>query len=309
MKLSIVSPVYRAEKIVPVLVEGIANAASKVTMDYEIILVDDGSPDGSWKAIEAVCEVNGHVTGVKLSRNFGQHPAIFAGLEQASGDWVVVMDCDMQDDPKAIEPLYKLAEQGGCDKVLVKRYIREDGRLKMMFSSLFYRVYSYLTNTRTDGSVANYGIYSRKVIDAVLQLKDKNKAFPLMVNWVGFEAKQIEVKHQRRYEGESTYNWRKLFALATDIAFSFSQKPILLTVRIGILTSLISFIYGAVVLFQYVSGDIEVLGYTSLIVSIWFLSGLIIFCLGIVGSYVARIFEGVKDRPVFIISKLRGKTK
>ena len=309
MKLSIVSPVYRAEKIVPVLVEGIANAASKVTMDYEIILVDDGSPDGSWKAIEGVCEVNGHVTGVKLSRNFGQHPAIFAGLEQASGDWVVVMDCDMQDDPKAIEPLYKLAEQGGCDKVLVKRYIREDGRLKMMFSSLFYRVYSYLTNTKTDGSVANYGIYSRKVIDAVLQLKDKNKAFPLMVNWVGFEAKQIEVKHQRRYEGESTYNWRKLFALATDIAFSFSQKPILLTVRIGILTSLIAFIYGAVVLFQYVSGDIEVLGYTSLIVSIWFLSGLIIFCLGIVGSYVARIFEGVKDRPVFIISKLRGKTK
>jgi glycosyltransferase involved in cell wall biosynthesis len=266
-------------------------------------LVEDGSPDGSWEAVKKMQLEYPELIGLKLSRNFGQHAAIFAGLKEAKGEWVVVMDCDLQDDPLAIPALLKKAKEEKVDKVLVRREIREDSFFKRLFSKIFYRIYGYLTNTKVDSAVANFGLYHRKVITAVLQLQDKQKAFPLMVNWVGFKAAYLNVKHKARFEGKSSYNWTKLIQLATDIALSFSQKPILLTVRVGMVISILSMLYGLFTLFQYFTGAITVLGYTSLIVSIWFLSGLIIFFLGMLGMYVARIFEGVKDRPVSIIAE------
>jgi len=303
MDLSVVSPVYYGEFLVSELVKRIEQTCSILGVQYEIILVEDGSPDKSWEAITTAVNSSKHVVGVKLSRNFGQHAAIFCGLAQSKGKYTVVMDCDLQDRPEEIARLFAEIKIGHTDLILARRMIRQHSLLKRLTSSFFYFVYSYLTGTKTDGTVGNFGIYNRKVIDAVLKLGDKRKAFPLMVNWVGFKTGKIDVSHGERYAGKSTYNWRKLINLALDIALSFSEKPMKLMMKMGLLIFSTTLILAAIMLWKFINGSIGVPGYTSIILSIWLFCGLIIFCLGLSGLYIARIFEGVKDRPAYIVDK------
>ena len=300
MFISIVSPVYKAEKLVELLVSRVTEAVSLITSEYEIILVEDGSPDKSWEAIQEVCKKHSHVRGVKLSRNFGQHYAITAGLQEANGEWIVVMDCDLQDRPEEIPRLYQKAIEG-FDLVFARRKFRKDGPLKKLSSKLFYSAFSYLTETKQDAAVANFGIYHRKVIKAILSLGDVIRYFPTMSQWVGFEKGYLDVTHAEREEGKSSYSWKKLFKLAFNTVIAFSDKPLRLTISLGILISLISFVIGGFYLVKYFLGEVEVLGYTSLIVSIWFLSGVIIIVLGIIGVYLGKNFEQSKNRPPFIV--------
>ena len=237
MYLSIVSPVYRAEEIVEQLVSEIHQAVSQITDSYEIVLVEDGSPDRSWEAIQRVCKHDIKVKGVKLSRNFGQHAAITAGLETAKGEWVVVMDCDLQDRPDEIPRLLGKAKEG-YELVFAQRQVRQDGFFKKLSSQLFYKVFSYLTDTIQDSSVANFGIYHRKVVDAVISLGDTIRFFPTMTQWVGFQRAYLAVKHDERASGISSYSWNKLIELAFNNIISFSDKPLRLTVRLGLLMSL-----------------------------------------------------------------------
>lgn len=303
IKISIVSPVYRAKKIIPLLVNRIENSVSKITADYEIILVEDGSPDNSWQAIENVARNNSKIKGIKLSRNFGQHPAIMAGLSEAKGEWIVVMDCDLQDQPEEIEKLYNRALQG-FDIVLAKRKNRKDGFLKKMTSKLFSITYSYLTETKFDGTIANFGIYNKKVIVEVLKMNDYIKSFPLFVNWVGYKSTSVEVEHAERLESKSSYTFSKLLSLAFNTIISFSNKPLKIFVKFGMFMSAISFIVGLITIYKYYNGEISVLGYSSLMVSIWFLSGVIITTIGIVGIYIGKIFDQSKGRNSFIIDKI-----
>mgnify|MGYP001241875498 CR=1 FL=1 len=305
MKISIVSPVYRAEKIIPQLVQRIEQAIRPITQDFEIILIDDHSPDKSWEAIVQVAKINSHVKGLRLSRNFGQHYAISAGLDHVSGDWIVVMDCDLQDRPEEIPALYAKA-MTGYHVVLARRYERKDGFFKRAFSYLFYKTLAYLTGFKQDASVANFGIYHQKVIRAVCSMRESIRYFPTMVNWVGFRTAKINVQHSQREEGKSGYNFKKLMNLAMDIILAYSDKPIRLLVKLGMLVSLISILIAIKVLIQWLGGEISVPGYTSIIISLWFLSGLIISTLGLVGLYVGKTFQGVKNRPIYIISETTG---
>ncbi|MDU1889950.1 MAG: glycosyltransferase family 2 protein [Dysgonomonas sp.] len=301
MKISIVSPVYRAERIIPTLVERIEKSVSKITSDYEIILVEDCGPDNSWAVIEQIAANNKKVIGIKLSRNFGQHYAITAGLDHVSGDWVVVMDCDLQDQPEEIEKLYKKALEG-YDIVYAERHDRQDTFIKKITSSLFYKVLSYLTGAKQDRTIANFGIYNRKVIDAVNSMRESIRSFPTMIKWVGFKNTKVPVEHSSRYEGKTSYNYKKLFNLALSIILAYSDKPLRLAVKTGVFISFLSILAALYTLILWLLGEIAVMGYTSLIISIWFLSGIIIITLGIVGLYVGRTFEGVKNRPIYIIS-------
>ena len=300
MKLSIVSPVYLGEKLVKELVRRITNSVSSLCDDYEIILVEDGSPDNSWEEIEAICKVDNKIKGIKLSRNFGQHYAITAGLEAATGDWIVVMDCDLQDKPEEIQRLLNKANEG-YDIVFAKRKVRQDNFFKKASSKLFYRLFGYLTNSEQDPSIANFGIYQKKVISSILSMKDHVRYFPTMVQWVGFSSTKIYVEHGIREEGRSSYSLGKLIRLAVDNIISFSDKPLRLMINIGFTISFISFSIGIFYLYKYLVGDITVLGFSSLIISVWFLSGLIILILGILGIYLGKTFDKVKDRPTFII--------
>lgn len=300
--LSIVSPVYMAEDIVDELVRRIREVAEGLNEPYEIILVFDCSPDDSWTKIEANCQQYPEVKGVKLSRNFGQHPAITAGLSVAKGEWVVVMDCDLQDQPEEIPRLLAKAEEG-FDLVFAQREIRQDKRWKRLVSRYFYQVLGYLTNTDQDPSIANFGVYNRKVVKAILAMKDYIKYFPTMVKWVGFHRSKIPVEHAARFSGETSYSFSRLVRLALDIMLSFSDRPLRLTVRLGVLISAGAFLGAIVNLIRALIGDITVLGYSSLIISLWFLIGIVITILGMLGLYIGRIFDQVKERPVFIIDK------
>ena len=276
--LSIVSPVYQAEGIVDQLVSRIKASVTDITPHFEIILVEDGSRDNSWAKIIDCCRQDSRVKGIKLSRNFGQHYAITAGLEHTTGEWIVVMDCDLQDRPEEIINLYNKAKEG-YDIVFAKRENREDSRLKKFFSTVFYKALAYLTNTKQDSGIANFGIYHRKTILAVCQMGDSLRNFSTMIKWVGFQSTKINTIHGKREIGKTTYSFSKALKLAIDTMLSFSDKPLKLTVQIGLTMSFVSFLTGMVYLIQFMTGKILVLGFTSLILSVWFLSGLIIFVL------------------------------
>lgn len=302
LKISVVSPVYQAAPIVPRLVSEVSSALRDLTDSFEIILVDDRSRDESWNAIKHECNQSPHVRGIRLSRNFGQHSAITAGLGLAKGDWIVVMDCDLQDRPDQIPTLYRKALEG-YDIVFARRYVRRDSRLKRLYSRAFYSVFSYLTETSQDATIANFGIYHRKVIDSVLDMNDHIRYFPAMVQWVGFRSTRVDVEHASRAQGESTYDLRKLLRLAVNSIISFSDKPLRLAAQGGLILSIASFMIGLFYLVGYLLGVIKVAGYASLIVSIWLTAGINIFVLGLVGIYVGKAFEKVKGRPIYIIDE------
>lgn len=300
--ISIVSPVYRAEKILDQLVAELVTVLQQLDCTYEIVLVDDRSPDNSWEVMQELSRQNPNVKSIRLSRNFGQHPAIMAGLTFAKGEWVVVMDCDLQDQPKEILSLYAKAVEG-FDIVLARRIHRQDGFFKRLSSKLFSIAYSYLTESKFDSTIANFGIFNTKVIASVLTMQDYIKSFPLFVNWVGFTSTAISVEHAPRASGTSTYTLSKLLSLAFNTIISFSNKPLKLFVKLGLLISMFSFLVGLYTIYRYFNGEISVMGYSSLLVSIWFFSGIIITIIGIVGIYIGKIFDQAKDRPSFIIDK------
>ena len=302
MKLSIISPVYKCESCIEDLIDRLTISIQSFTMDYEIIFVNDASPDQSWDRLVEIAAIKPAVKLIDLSRNFGQHAAITAGLSEASGEWMVVMDCDLQDLPEEIPNLFQKAQEG-YDFVLAERVSRNDTFYKRMTSKTFYAVLSYLTGTKQDTSVANFGIYHRQVINEVLKMGDQIKFFPLMVKWVGFKGTKLPVKHANRADGSSSYSLLKLLRLSSDVILSFSDKPLKILVKVGFLISVLALIYGIYTLYSFLIGKIIVQGYASLIISVWFLSGLIISMLGLVGLYVGKSFDKVKERQVYIIKE------
>lgn len=300
--ISFVSPVYKAENFLDKLVDEIQKVMLLINQPYEIILVDDRSQDQSWEIMKKLSLEFPEVKSVRLSRNFGQHPAIMAGLTQVKGEWIVVMDCDLQDQPKEVLKLYNKAMEG-FDVVLAKRKNRKDGFFKKMSSSVFSTVYGFFTDTNYDNEVANFGIYHSKVIHSILEISDCIKFFPLFVKFVGFNTTSIIVEHSLREGSSSSYSYAKLVSLAFNSIISFSNKPLKLFVKFGLIISVLSFLLGIYDLYLAITNQIAVLGYSSIIVSIWFLSGVIITTIGVTGIYVGKIFDQTKDRPTFIIDE------
>jgi len=298
--LSIISPVYACEKRLSELYCRLNSTIEKITKRYEIIFINDASPDGSWETIVDLAKKDPRIKGLNLSRNFGQHNAITAGLDHCTGDWVVIMDCDLQDQPEEIEKLYCKAQEG-YQIVYAQRINRNDNLLKRILSKSFYLLLGYLTNTKQDPTIANYGIYSRKVIDSILAMKDYHRYFPTMVKWVGFKNTKIAINHAERALGKSSYSIKKRIRLAIDVIISFSDKLLMIFIKIGMIITALSFLAAIYVLILFLNHKIQVIGYTSLIISIWFLSGLNILVLGIVGLYVGKAFDKAKGRPQYLI--------
>lgn len=300
--ISIVSPIYRGESMLLELVSRIIENVKTITEEYEIILVNDASPDNSWNVIKQVTAIDKKVKGINLSRNYGQHYAITAGLQYATGEWIVVMDCDLQDRPEEIPQLYAKAQEG-YDIVFAQRVHRSDNWFKRMSSLCFYKIFSYLTDTKQDSTIANFGIYHSKVIDAILAMGDKVRYFPTQVQWVGFNKYYLPVQHDTRKEGKSSYSIKKLFHLAFDTIVSFSDKPLRLMVKFGCCITLLALIIGIVYFIKYLCGGIAVMGYTSLIISLWLIGGVLMSLIGVVGIYLGKSYEQTKNRPLYIVDK------
>ncbi len=300
--IAVVMPVYQAESFLKNLYSRLVNSLECLTPDFEIVMVEDGGGDNSWSVIEGLARSDKRVKGIKLSRNFGQHQAITAGLDLVSADWVVVMDCDLQDQPEEITKMYSQAQKG-YDIVRARRIIRHDSILRRASSKTFYALLGYLTETKQDPTMSNFGIYSKKAIDAVRKMPDNVRYFPVMIQWAGFRSSAIEIAHAKRDSGLSSYTLKKLMRLAFNVIISFSEKPLRLVIKLGFTMASLSFLSALYLFFRAVLIKQTVLGWSSLIVSIWFLSGLIIFFLGIVGTYVGKAFEQTKKRPLYIIDK------
>lgn len=301
--ISVVSPVYRAENIIEELVFQVKEKLLSITENFEIILVNDSSPDNSWTKITIECEKDIRIKGIDLSRNFGQHYAISAGLKYAKGEWIVVMDCDLQDRPDEIPRLYKKAIEG-WEIVQAKRTNRKDHFTKRLSSNLFHRVFSFLSGIDSDHSIANFGIYHFKVIHEYNKMIEVARSFPSLISQLGFNKTTVDVIHSERFEGQTTYSFSKLINLSLDVILSNSNKPLKLTVKLGFFISLLSFLLASYNIFANLAGMIKVEGFTSTIFSIWFVGGLILLVLGVIGLYVGKIFEQVKARQLYIVKEI-----
>jgi len=302
IKFSIVIPVYGCSSCLIELEKRLTLTLNKINSDFEIILINDGSHDNAWQTIKKLSADNNKVRGMDLSRNFGQHNAIRAGLDMVRGEWIIVMDCDLQDQPEEIERLYKKAMEG-FDVVFGKREDRKDKFIKKFNSKIFYLVLNYLTDFKFDNSIANFGIYHRDVIENVKKFRENLFFLPLSVMWVGFKQTSINVQHDARYDGKTAYNFKKLIFLAFNVIFAFSNKPLYLILKLGLYISALSFIYAIYVVIKAFTMTIPVVGWSSLMASLFFLAGVIIFVLGLIGLYIGKIFNETKSRPPYIIKE------
>jgi dolichol-phosphate mannosyltransferase len=300
--LSVVSPVYQAAEIVPELVTRLHDACAQITEKYEIILVDDGSQDSSWEQIEACCQADHRVVGVKLSRNFGQHQAITAGLEVSKGDFVAVMDCDLQDDPAYLPQLYAAAQEG-YSIVYTRKTSRKHKAGKNLWARFFFFLFNLLSDySKADEKVGAYSLLTRQVVAAFLRIKDTHRHYLLVLKLLGFSSTYLDIEHAERYAGKSSYTFRKMIRHAMDGITSQSVKLLHLAVGIGFFLFIVSILAILFLIYKKIYIGAEI-GWTSLMVTIIFSTGLIMMAIGILGLYLGKVFEQVKGRPLYIIEK------
>ena len=282
------------------LVARISKVIAPLTSDYEIILVNDCSPDASWEEITVLCARDTKVKGINLAHNFGQPYAITAGLSYAQGDYIAVIDCDLQNKPEDLPALFLKAMEG-YDIVSARRVHRDDTFLKRMSSAVFHRVYDFLSGFSTDKAVAEFGVYSKRIVKVYCSIPEYSRSFVELIHTLGFRKTGVDVLHDHRLEGKSSYNLSRLLRLSFNAIVSNSNRPLHLAVTLGFVMSLFSFLMAVYNIFAKFAGWNEVVGYTTTVFSIWFVGGLLLFMMGILGLYIGKIFDQVKGRPVFIV--------
>lgn len=300
---SIVCPVFNEKECLEELTNRIA--AVFHNKNYEIILVDDGSEDGSWAEIQRLRATNLNIKGLRFSRNFGHHIALSAGLDWASGDWIIVMDSDLQDLPESIPSLLSKAEEG-FDVVVAKRTAKQHGLIKKTCSYFFSKFLTWASGIEFDSSVGVFRVFNQKVAHAIRGMKEESCFFTAMADWVGFKRSTVEVQHGPRFSGETKYSFYKQFSLAMRAILSFSEKPLQIIALGGAFISVVGLLYAVVIVCRAMLGSISVVGYASLMSTLLVVSGLTIATIGVVGLYVGRIFTQVKSRPLYILTSAEG---
>lgn len=303
MDISVVIPVYGCRAALPELHRRLVESLSSIVSDFEIILVNDNCPQNSWKVIEELCALDYRVKGVRLSRNFGQIRAITAGLDLCKGDWIVVMDCDLQDRPESIPELYRKALEG-FDVVFARRVVRKDTGITKALSRAFYKVYDYFTDGNYDASICNFSISKRIVIENYCKMRETNRAYTMFIKWLGFTQTAIDLEGDERFEGESSYSFKKKMNMAFELITAQSTKPLRFSVTLGFAISALSFVYILFLVIQHFVNPSIAVGWTSMIASVFLMGGLILAAVGVVGLYVGNIFNEVKHRPLYVVAEV-----
>ncbi len=283
--ISVVSPVYNEQACLPELIEQLAIVLEGISSSYEILLVDDGSRDDSWRLIQEFSRGDRRVKGFRFSRNFGHHIAIAAGLDYADGEWVVVMDSDLQDSPQAIPSLLAEARKG-FDVVVARRRHKAHGFIKATLSRAFHAALSYLMGAPSDPSEGVFRVIHRGAVRAMRRTREHSRFFLALADWVGFRKGNLEVEHGARFAGETKYPLRKQIALAVSAILSFSEKPLKLAMGIGMTFAMSGILYAGVIIVRALRGQIVVQGYASLLCAILVVGGCGIMATGLVGLYV-----------------------
>jgi glycosyltransferase involved in cell wall biosynthesis len=286
------------------LIKRITNSLSTITEHFEIILIDDGSSDTTWELISKNSKNSLKIKGIKLSRNFGQHYAITAGLDMANGDWAIVMDGDLQDRPELIPELYSKANEG-FDVVFVSRKDRPEGLIYKIIQKIYYLLLSKLSGIDFDSTQANFSIINRKVIMAFRKFPESARFYGSTVKWLGFRTTSLEAKHGNRYGGKTSYTLKSRVNLAMDVITAFSDRPLKFAIGLGIsMTSIALFMASWIIIGSFKWGFTEV-GWASIMAVVLVSTGSILIVLGIIGIYIGRVFREVKNRPLYVIDELK----
>ena len=300
-KISAVVPVYNAEECLSELHERLTAVLRALEVPFEIVLVDDGSTDGSWKIISDLALRDATITALKLSRNFGQHAAITAGLSHAAGRWAIVMDCDLQDPPEEIPRLVALAGSG-VDIVYARRTGRQHSAFRQWAARTYFALLGRLNQVSFDHHYGTFSMISRKAIDAFLEIRDRDRHYLLILGWLGFHSASIDYEHACRFRGRTSYSLRRLVQHAVDGVFFQTTLLLRWIVYSGFALSVAGFLGSLVIVTLYFTRSL-LPGWTSLAMLTLLIGGFIIFSTGIVGLYIGKIFEQVKDRPLFVVSE------
>jgi dolichol-phosphate mannosyltransferase len=300
-EISVVAPIYNEEQTISEFVKQVTNTLNQISIDYEIILVDDGSDDNSWEKIKTEVISNSNIRGIKLSRNFGHHYAISAGLHKANARWIVVMDSDLQDRPDVIKDLYSKAKEG-YEVVFVSRINRPESFGYLFLQKMFYKLLNLFSGLKFNSKQANFSIIGHKVVEAFRQFPENARFYGSTIKWLGFKTTQINAPHGTRFSGKPSYTFKKRVKLALDIILSFSDRPLKFAIYFGTFMASIAIIISVWIVWGALNGEFVVLGWASLMASIFFVGGSILIVLGILGIYLGRVFNEVKNRPLYVIS-------
>lgn len=303
-KISVVSPIYKAENCVVELCSRLKKTLSTISENYEIILIDDRSPDNSWELILEESSKDSRVKGIRLTRNFGQHYAITAGLDKADGDWVVVMDCDLQDPPEKIIQLYDRAIQNNSEIVVALFEEKAEIFYKQWVSKLFWISLSWLSGIKFDPRIGNFRIMSKKVVQNFRIYREQLRFLGGITAIMGFQVTTESMDRNNRFAGKSSYNLRRQLTVARDIIMAYSDKPLKIFVSLGFIIAFLSILTGVAIVILHLTKTIVVPGWASVMVSLYFIGGIIIANLGLIGFYLGRTFDESKRRPLYIIDKI-----
>jgi dolichol-phosphate mannosyltransferase len=301
-RISVVLPCYGTASCLEPVYEALVPPLEGISPNFEIVMVDDHSPQDDWAVITRLAARDPRVRGVKLTRNFGQHAAIAAGIAQASGDYIVVMDADLQDRPKELPKLYAKALEG-FDCVFARRQDRIDGIGKIITARLFHFMHGKLAGFKPDPSIGNYSIISRRVADELRKFREERRNYGVQVHWLGFPTAYVEVTHAARHSGKSTYTFSRMGKHALSTILSQSTRPLVASAVFGLLMALGAAVTACYLVVRKLTVGYGVEGWTSVIVSLWFLFGVLFLNMGILGLYLGSVFNEVKNRPPFVIER------
>lgn len=302
VELSVVVPVYGCRDCLYELHRRVCAVLEPLTSDFELVLVDDGSPDEAWAVLRELAGGDARVRALRLSRNFGQHAAITAGLAASRGRWVVVMDCDLQDPPEEIPRLYAKALEG-YDVVLSRREERVESLPRRLAASAYFRFHNMIARSNLHTNYTNLSLISRKVVDSFLALRDHDRQYLLILHWLGYRRAELEVRQDERLAGNSSYSFRQLMKVAVDGLFFQSTVLLRLTIYVGFMLALVGGALAAYALVSWVSGN-QLPNWTALPMFGLFLAAFIIISGGVTGLYVGKIFDQVKGRPLFVVDEI-----
>ena len=306
--LSIVIPAYNEEKMIWKTTEVVSGIMEREKIPFELVFVNDGSRDQTWEMIEKAAEKNTHVTGIRFSRNFGKESAIFAGLANAEGDCIAVMDCDLQHPPETLVEMYRLWEQGYEVVEGVKRSRGKESVLHRASAGMFYKIMSKAVQIDMSRT-SDFKLMDRKAVEALLSMPERNAFFRALSSWVGYRTTSVEFDVQERTEGESKWSTWSLIKYAVRNIVGFSSAPLQMITVAGGLTLFFAIVLGIQSLVKYFCGH-ALEGFTTVILLLLIIGSLIMLSLGIIGIYIAKIYEEVKGRPrYFIARKISGKKK
>ena len=301
-KLSIIVPMYNEEEVIELFYKETKKIVDSISdkYDYEMLFVDDGSKDKSIEKVKELRKKDKKVRFISFSRNFGKEAGIYAGLKNSKGDLVVLLDADLQHDPKYIPKMIEYIEEG-YDTVTTLRNRKGESKIKSWFSEFFYRIMKDAKNIELKQGSQDYRMMTRQVVDAILEIQEYNRFSKGIFSWVGFKTKYIEVENRTRAAGKSKWNFRSLTKYAIEGITSFTLRPLKISILIGILISAIALISALVIIIQTLVCGKDVPGYASIITAILFMGGIQLVSIGILSEYVGKIYLETKNRPNYLI--------